>query len=363
MNNWKVIFETQLTLKHNNKNEFLFKIIDFLDAQSRISCKLLKNNNKLTNQDRKELAIKAKKIGRRVVKEISYIVKVDTLWQWHKEHVIDYTPKKRIIGGVGRPPTDQCTEDLICSMALLNLTWGYLRIKGELEKINIVLAKNTIRNILKKYGIEPAPDRKSRKSYELWFSKNKDSTWATDFFTTKTFNPIKKDWNYYYVLFFVHHSSKKAIIAGMTEHPTGPWVLERYDWMQNQGRSWARVEELFINDKYLIHDRDTKYTDAFIDMIESNGTECVTSYHPNMNPFAERFVKAIKDELLEQLTFDDEEKLRIALHQYTKFYNGKRPHQGLNNSVPFGDKVDMEGKITSEAKYGGLLRSYTRVAS
>jgi putative transposase len=132
--------------------------------------------------------------------------------------------------------------------------------------------------------------------------------------------------------------------------------------MQNQGRIWARVVELFINDKYLIHDRDTKHTDIFVDMVESNGTECVTSCHPNMNPFAERFVRAIKDELLEHLIFDDEEKLRVALHQYTKFYNEKRPHQGLNNSVPFSNEIYTDGGIVSEEKYGGILRRYNREA-
>ncbi|MBF0197684.1 MAG: transposase [Planctomycetes bacterium] len=361
MKNWKVIYEAHFGKDPQYKKELCFQIIDFLEAQSRILGRIYKSKGELTNQDRKELAIKARKVGRKIIKDISHIAKVDTLWTWHKKLVLGETYKKRKEDGPGRPRTDQTLEDLIVSMAILNISWGYKRIKGELQNVGITISKTAIRNILFRYGIEPAPDRESRENYEKFFKDNINETWATDFFTAETFNAKTNEWVYYYVLFFIHHAAKRVVIAGMTEHPTGAWVLTRYDWMLNQARGWANIEELFDNDKYLIHDRDTKYTEAFKDFVEARGIECITSFHPNMNPIAERFVKSIKNELLSRKIYSDERKLMSAMREYQNHFNTERPHQGLDNTTPFpaSDKSST-GTVTFMSRQGGVLSHYYR---
>lgn len=123
-----------------------------------------------------------------------------------------------------------------------------------------------------------------------------------------------------------------------------------------------------LNDaKYLIHDRDTKYTESFDKIFELEGTEPVKlpARSPNLNAFAERFVRSIKDECLSHLVLFGEKSLRHVLKEYLAHYHSERNHQGIGNAVPFPNKhvSDVTGDVVKSERLGGLLNFYYRDAA
>src|ERR1035437_8737754 len=128
----------------------------------------------------------------------------------------------------------------------------------------------------------------------------------------------------YYVLFFIHLASRKVDIAGITVHPNEPW-------MQKMARNVTMEGCGALQDcRYLLHDRDTKYTISFRAIIESGGVKTLPlpARSPNLNAYAERWVKSVKDECLSKIILFGERSLRRALSEYVEHYHAERNHQG-----------------------------------
>lgn len=241
---------------------------------------------RFTDAQRRRLALKAKLVGCRLLDEIETLVTPDTLLAWHRKLIAKKWTYLR--KGPGRPRITKEINDLVIRMAMENHTWGYDRVQGALANLGHMIAPNTIKNILKAHGIEPAPLRRRRTSWKAFLKAHWDSMAATDFFTVEFWTP--SGLINYYVLFVMHISTRCVHIAGVTTAPNGAF-------MKQVARNLTDVCEGFLlNKDYLIMDRDTKYTDEFRGHLKR---ESMTSARcpirvPNCSAYAERFVRSIK---------------------------------------------------------------------
>src|SRR5438105_4919419 len=167
---------------------------------------------RFTDDQRRRLAAKAKKLGRKVLAQVATIVTPETLLAWHRKLIA-----KKYDGSAyrtpGRPPTTSELSDLVVRMAEENRTWGYLRIQGALANLGHILARTTIANILKRHGIEPAPERSRRTTRKDFLNRHWDQIIATDFFTVEvwTCGGLTR----FVVLFFMDLSTRKVEIGGI----------------------------------------------------------------------------------------------------------------------------------------------------
>lgn len=140
---------------------------------------------------------------------------VDTLLAWHRKLIAQKWTYAR--KGPGRPRVAQEIIDLVLRMARENTSWGYDRIQGALTNVGYVVAPNTVKNILKRHGIEPAPEREKRTSWTTFLKSHWDVMAATDFFTVEVWTP--RGLATYYVLFVIHLSTRSVHFAGVTTAP------------------------------------------------------------------------------------------------------------------------------------------------
>jgi len=281
-------------------------VIDYLIEENRVLKEQVEGQRlRFTDEQRMRLAVKAKGLGRRLLDELETLVTPDTLLAWHRKLIAQkWTYAKK---GPGRPRVAQEITDLILRMARDNTSWGYDRIQGALANLGHVIAPNTVKNILKRHGIEPAPDRQKRTSWKAFLKAHWDVMAATDFFTVEVWTP--RGLLTYYVLFVMQLKTRSVRIAGVTTSPNSAY-------MKQVARNLTDVSDGFlVNSRYLIMDRDTKYTEDFRDFLDREGVKAVRCpvRAPNCNAFAERFVRSIKEECLDRMILFGEAPLRRAL--------------------------------------------------
>jgi transposase InsO family protein len=166
----------------------------------------------------------------------------------------------------------------------------------------------------------------------------------------------------YYILFFLHLGSRKVYVAGVTPHPD-QW------WMVQMARNVTMADWGFLAPRqYLIHDRDGKFCPAFRQLIDETGVKRVPlpPRSPNLNAYAERWVRSVKDEALSQLILFGERSLRHAIKQYEMHYHTERPYQGKGNVVllPSAEQgMEREGPTRCRERLGGLLKYYHHEAA
>jgi putative transposase len=245
-------------------------------------------------------------------------------------------------------------------MAEENRTWGYRRIQGALANLGHHIDKLTVRNILRRHHLEPAPQRrKAGMSWEQFLKLHWDVLAATDFFTVEvaTWHGLVT----YYVLVVIELAMRQVHIAGITPHPTAAF-------MQQCARQLTDPFDGFLMDKrYLLHDRDTKFTQAFDAFLKDRGVEPIVlpPRSPNLNAHCERFIRSIKEETLDQMLMLGEQSLSYVIQQYLVHYHAERNHQGLNNQL-IAPELGLEshsGQVRHRERLGGLLSYYYRDAA
>ena len=333
-------------------------VIDYLIEENRVLKDQLEGQRlRFTDEQRIRLAVKAKVLGRRVLDELETLVTPDTLLAWHRKLIAKKWTYAR--NGPGRPRVAQEITDLVLRMARENTSWGYDRIQGALANVGHIVAPNTVKNILKRHGIEPAPEREKRTSWRTFLKAHWDVMAATDFFTVEVWTP--RGLLTYYVLFIMHLSKRSVHIAGVTTAPNGAY-------MKQMARNLTDVSDGFLlNSRYLIMDRDTKYTEDFRDYLDQEGVKPVRCpvRAPNCNAFAERFVRSIRDECLDRMILFGETSLRRALRAYVIHYHSERNHQGVGNRLlePLATVSSINEPIQRRERLGGLLNFYYREAA
>jgi transposase InsO family protein len=311
---------------------------------------------RLSDAQRCRLAAKAKKIGRRGLFEIHTLVTPDTLLRWYRRLVAKKYDGSNV-RRVGRPRTAAEIEKLILRMARENAGWGYTRIRGALHNLGHEIGRNTIKRILNENGIDPAPLRKM--AWNTFLRAHWGAIAATDFFSVEalTWRGLVR----YFVLFAIDLKTRRVEIAGIAQQPEG-------EWMQQSARNLTDADEGFLNGAhYLIHDRDPLFTEAFRELLGSSGVQTLKlpARSPDLNAYAERFVRSVKSECLAQIIPLGERHLRTAVKEYMEHYHLERNHQGLANELieERSDGLDMNSAVECRERLGGVLKYYDRRAA
>jgi transposase InsO family protein len=333
---------------------------EYLVTENRILRQQIAGRIRLTDAERTTLAEIGKKLGKQALAEVASIVTPDTILAWHQKLVAKKFDGSRQRKALGRPPIDAALEALVVRMAQENRSWGYDRIAGALKHLGYTISDQTVGNILKRHDIPPAPERKKTTTWREFIRTHMEILVATDFFTAEVWTTCGLVT--YYILFFLHLASRKVHIAGITPHPDQRWMIQ-------MARNVTMVEwGCLVPGQYLLHDRDGKYCPAFQRIIDDTGVTRVPlpPQSPDLNAYAERWVRSVKEEALSRLILFGEHALRHALKEYMTHYHGERPHQGKGNIIlfpePRGDGEDHR-PLQRHERLGGLLKYYSREAA
>ena len=337
------------------------QVITYLMAENRVLKGQLGGRRlRLTDAERRCLAALAHPLGRKRLTALATLVTPDTLLRWYKHLIAQKFNGSRLRRPLGRPRVAEEIEQLVVRMAEENPTWGYRRIQGALANLGHVIDKITVRNILRRHHLEPAPQRrKGGMSWSQFLKLHWDVLAATDFFTVEV-----STWHglvTYYVLVVMELATRRVHIAGITPHPTAAF-------MQQCARQLTDPYDGFLSGKrYLIHDRDAKFTQAFDTLLKASSVEPIVlpPRSPNLNAHCERFVRSIKEEALEQMIMLGERVLYHGLQQYLAHYHTERNHQGLDNQLIMPERAvgNHTGHMLRRERLGGLLSYYHREAA
>ena len=333
---------------------------EYLVTENRLLRNQITGRVRLTDSERRTLAEIGQQLGKKALEEVATIVKPETILAWHRKLVAQKFDGSKHRKAPGRPQVAKELEALVVRMAREHRSWGYDRIVGALANLGYTLSDQTVGNILKRHGIAPAPARKTTATWKEFIRTHLDVLVATDFFTAEVWT--KAGLATYYVLFFIHLASRKVHVAGVTPHPDERWMVQvaRHVTMEQWG---------FLSPgQSLIHDRDTKFCAAFQHLIDDAGVERVVlpPRSPNLNAYAERWIRSVKDEVLSRMILFGERSLRHVPHEYRGHYHHERNHQGKENVLLFpfsGQGHKGEGLVQCRERLGGLLKYYDRDAA
>jgi transposase InsO family protein len=293
--------------------------------------------------------------GRQRLNDSILLFKPATVLNWHRELVKrKWTFQRR--AKAGRPRIEAELEALIVRLANENPGLGFEKLQGELLKLGYDIGISTVRDVLARHHIPPAPERdRTRSHWRTFLNHYRTQMLACDFFTIETVF-LKT----IYVLFFIDMGTRRVWLAGCTRHPDSAWVTQ-----QARQLTW-QLQEQESHTRFLIHDRDTKFTGAFEAVFAAEGIETVlTPYRaPNANAFAERWVRSVRAECLDQIVIVNETHLRRVLREFTDYYDTARPHQGLAQQAPIPfPRGPSHGEIHCHDVLGGIIHDYRRVAA
>jgi transposase InsO family protein len=333
---------------------------EYLVTENRMLRHQITGRVRLTDAERKTLAEFGHKLGKQALAEVATIVKPATILGWHRTLVAQKFDGSQQRQSPSRPKIAKELEALIVRIAQENRSWGYDRIVGALANLGLTVSAQTVSNVLKCHGLPPAPERKTTTTWKEFIRTHMDVLVATDFFTAEvwTLGGLVT----YDVLFFIHLGSRQVHMAGVTPHPNEAWMVQ-------VARNVTMEEWGFLAPgQYLIHDRDTKCCAAFQRIIDEAGIERVVlpPQSPNLNAYAERWVRSVKDEALSRMILFGENSLWHVLNEYVHHYHQERNHQGKGNVLlfprpsPIGEN---EGMIECRERLGGLLKYYEREAA
>src|SRR4051812_5535971 len=293
-------------------NQHQFLIIEYLREENRVLREQLGDRRLRFNDDqRRRLAAKAKGLGRQLLAEVASIVTPETLLAWHRKLIAQKYDGSRQ-RGLGRPRTRQEIEALVVRLAEENREWGYRRLQGALSHLGHKLARSTIAAILERHGMEPAPERSRKTTWKEFLARHWDLIVAADFFTVEVWT--RRGLQRFVILFFLDLSTRQVEIAGIASTANGLW-------MSQIGRNVTdAVDGILRGKRYLIHDRDPLFTAEFLSLLAGVGVKSVKlpPQSPNLNAYAERFVRSIKESCLDRLILFGEQSLRTTIQNFLR---------------------------------------------
>jgi transposase InsO family protein len=340
-------------IKRNQQN-----VIEYLQEEVKVLKEQMGTKPRFNDDQCRRLATQAKKIGLQRLKEIAAIVTPRTLLDWHQRLIA-----RKYNGSAKRSPGRPCTpgevRGLILRMAAENRTWGYTRIQGALQNLGHEIGRGTIAKVLKEAGVDPAPARQKRTTWKEFLRIHWDVLAAADFFSVEVWTALGLV--RYQVFFVIRLATPEVHIAGFIPEPYGPW-MKQMAWNLTGG-----LGGFLGGCHYLIYDRASVFSEDFRIILQAAGVESVRlpARSPNLNAFAERFVRSIKESCLERVVLIGESSLHRATSEFVSHYHTKRNHQGLGNKIirPEFAEFPTEGAVHCRKRLGGLLRYYYREAA
>ena len=337
------------------------EVIEYLRTENQVyKEKFGKKRILLDDDQRRRLAVKGKVLGRKRLEEVGTLFTPDTILRWHRMLVAkkwDYSDRRKKTPG--RPPLSDEIRQLVVRMARENPSWGYDRIAGAMQNLGHDVSDQSVGNILKAHGIDPARDRKRQTTWKTFLKAHWDVLAAIDFTTVEVWT--KGGLVTYYLLFVMELKTRRVHFAGCTARPFEAW-------MKQTARELTSCDDGFLDGKrYLIMDRDTKFCESFRSILRQSDVEPIIlpPKSPNLNAQLERYFGSLKSECLSRMIFFGKRSLERAVREYAGHYHGERNHQGLGNRLidPSQDVGQPDGGVECHERLGGLLRYYHRGAA
>ncbi|MDQ6617360.1 MAG: integrase core domain-containing protein [Actinomycetota bacterium] len=300
------------------------------------------------DSDRRLLSMLARRLPRE--RWGVFLVTPATLLCWQRQRIRRYwtqppRPARRL---------DDDTVELVLRLARENPRWGYQRIAGECAKVGVKLSATSVRNVLRRHRLPPAP-RRDGPTWAQFLRSQAKGVLACDFFSVDTIALQRL-----YVPLFIELERRHVWLAGVTAHPDCDWVTQAARnlsmTLDDQGRQF----------KFLLRDRDTKFVDGFDTVLASDGVRVIKTppRSPRANAYAERFVGTARRECLDWTLVFGRRHLEVVLAEYLAHYNAARPHRGvkLDAPIPLPTTVDTGNAIERLDRLGGLIHEYRRAA-
>jgi putative transposase len=340
-------------------NQELLLQVEYLAAENRILRAHLPGRLRLSNAERSTLAEIGKRLGRKGLSTVAQVAKPETILDWWRRLVAKKFDGSKHRSYPGRLRISPEVESLVVRLARENSGWGYDRIAGSMHNLGHVVSDQTVGNILRRHGIFPAPKRSQTTTWKQFIASHMAVLAAVDFFTAEvlTWSGLTT----YYVLFVIQLETRRVTIAGVTPHPNE-------EWMKQRTRNLTDADSgALLHQQFLLHDHDTKFCAGFHSILRAAGVEPVRlpASSPNLNAFAERWVRSVKYECLSKLILFGEGSLRRTLNEYTAHYHAERNHQGKANVLLFpepGAHGSERDRVECRNRLDGLLRYYVRAA-
>ncbi len=332
--------------------------LQFLEAQIRMLRSRLDTNRIVPSEQEKDELLRLGTQLNHNVGDLIHVVRLKTYRKW-----INRQRGLRRVRRAGRPRMPIALRHLIERIGEGNPNWGYRRVVGELKKLGFRIGATTVRTVLREAGIPTGPETPTCQASIPWrtfIHANLDSIVATDFFTKRiyTMHGVMTA----YVLVFIHLGSRKVYCSRATCSPNEQWVLQQARnasmWLDDEG----------IEARFILHDRDTKYSEAFRQFWRSNGIRRVRSpiRAPKANAFAESFIGTIKRECLNHFMCFSRDQLDYITITWVRHYNTERPHRGVGMNNEVLDRTFQPksyGTVRCKQQLGGLIKSYYRDAA
>ncbi len=270
----------------------------------------------------------------------------DTILRWHREMFRMVWWRKSQRKGNSKAKLARETVRLIMDMAKQNRTWGAERIRGELLKLGVVVAKRTIQKYrrMARKGTSPGGQ-----AWSTFLKNHAHEIWAGDFVQSYDIR-----FRQLFAFVIVQHDTREVVYHAVTYHPTQEWTAQQ-----------LRNATFDAAPRFLIRDGDGKFGAVFDNVAIGSDIEVIRSLHPNMNALCERFIGSLRRECLDHALLLGEEHLRRLVSEYVGYFNDCRPHQGRGQAIPLGpanDNVVGAGDIVAQSILGGLHHDYRRVA-
>jgi hypothetical protein len=339
----------------------LYKAIDYLKEQVRVLKEQQERQNKrilLNNSQRMRVAAKAKRLTKELLEETTVLFSVDTILGWYRKLVAEKYDGSKNRKKAGRPGVNKETVNLVIRLKEENPRWGYQKITDQLVYLGYNTCKTSVKNILVENGYDPEPDLTLKTTWHEFIKSHWAVMTACDFFTIELLIGTKL---LRCTLFFVIElCTRKVFFAPIKPQPDG-------EYMKQVAKTLTDYEYGFLKGKrYLIHDRDPLYTTKeFINILKSSGVETIRlpPRSPDLNPYAERFVKSVKEECLNHMMLSSVRQLEYVINEFKEYYHHERIHQSLGRIIEPIHKTDDNADIACIERLGGLLKSYHRLAA
>jgi putative transposase len=299
----------------------------------------------LTNQDRRLLVLLARWLPS--WKAALLIVQPDTLIRWHRElFKVVWRRKSKANPKPHAATLSLPTIRLIWQLAADNRLWGAEWIRGELLKLGIQVSKRIIQKYLKQM-----PElRPTGHTWSTFVRNHAADIWACDFVQTYDvfFRAI-------FVFVIIELESRQVVHVNVTRSPSDAWVAQQLREATPFGQA----------PQYLIRDNDRKYGEHFANVAAEIEILRTPVRAPRANAYCERFIGSLRRECLDHILILSEKQLRCLVNKYVQYFNGDRPHQGIDQRIPAEPDTSQPavGEIVARPVLGGLYHAYSRRAA